>query len=111
MEHWQQVLGKLHIFVMVCVPLVVVGVAGQRRFVNVSLLFSVGQVLVRLNFLLENVALVIAASRRAVVLPRTCADPAELMLAPATGHMVAPLVFFDGPSTFGAGFRVGLDPQ
>ena len=38
-------------------------------------------------------------------------DPAELMLALGAGHMVATLIFFDGPLAFRARLRVSREPS
>ena len=59
----------------------------------------------------ESIATEISTSRRAVLLPRLQANPAEIVLAFGTLHMIAAFVFLNGRLTGGTRFRVGDEPE
>ena len=57
-----------------------------------------------------DVALVVAASGRSMLTPVAQADPAEVVIALAAGHVVAALVLLDVRLAARARFGVGQDP-
>lgn len=81
--------------------LAVVVVALEVEHVSLQLMLGVFNFLELLlisfifrNFL-ELVALVVAASSRAVIFPSLKTNPAKLVPTASTGHVIAALVFFD----------------
>ena len=109
LDHRQEFDGELAGAVMVGEPLVIPHVALQLGNRFLSLGFFCLEAGILLLFLVQ-VALVIASGCGAMVLPVTHANPAELVAALRTCHMVASLILLDALIALRAWFRVGRDP-
>jgi len=108
-DHGQELDGKFTRAIMVCVSLVVPHIA--LKFTSGILSFLLLYLETRVFFLLlVQIAFVVAASGRAVALPVTHADPAELVATLRACHVVAPLVLFNVLLALRANFSVGSDP-
>lgn len=94
---------------MVCVSLIIPHVALKFSPGIISFLLLLLESCV-FFLLLVQIALVVAAGGRAMGLPVTHADPAELVAALRARHVVAPLVLLNVLLALGANFSVGGDP-
>lgn len=94
---------------MVFVPFEVEHVPGQLML-RILYFLQVLFVLLILLKLLELVALIVASRSRAMLTPFTKTDPAELMLASHTPHVVATLVLLYRLLAFRTGLSVCHNP-
>ena len=109
LDDWQEIDGELAGAVVVGEPLVVPHVALELGLGENSLLLLLLETRVLALFFVE-IALIVAAGGRAVLLPIAHAGPAELVAALGARHVVTSLVFLDVFLTFRARLAVGGDP-
>lgn len=102
--------ADLHRLAMVIVSLEMEHVSLQLVFGVLLGLFALREGRVILLALLVEVARVVAAGLRTVLLPWREAQPAEVVLAFLAVHMVTALVLLDVGAALGARLGVGLDP-
>ena len=106
-----ELLGEFSRLFVICVSFILEHVPLQLHFGLFSLLFLLRKFFIFFLHLFELVTFVVATRGRPMIFPIFQTNPAELVFANLTDHMVAPLILFDGSDTFGAVFRVCRDPN
>jgi hypothetical protein len=109
-QNWLQLSRQRLRFIVIRKALVMEHIALQLSFRSLALRLRLFECLVLLRLLIL-IALVVAASCRAVIFPVAETNPAKAMLARAARHMVATLILFDWPLALGAGLSVCHDPS